>query len=82
MLLYTFHTTISLQWGRSLRAAEGLSAFQPGGPPARLQWGRSLRAAEGQRRAGLQAGAHSASMGPQLKGCGRFAHIGIVGHQL
>ena len=39
-----------LQWGRSLRAAEGCQAGASDRPDHALQWGRSLRAAEGAQR--------------------------------
>ena len=39
---------IELQWGRSLRAAEGGMAQAAVPADAPLQWGRSLRAAEGE----------------------------------
>ena len=43
----------TLQWGRSLRAAEGPYPLPIGKDTGGLQWGRSLRAAEGKHQAVL-----------------------------
>ena len=38
---------LELQWGRSIRAAEGPKVEHPDAGGDELQWGRSIRAAEG-----------------------------------
>jgi len=60
----------TLQWGRSIDAAEIAKPAKPSKQADELQWGRSIDAAEMPAPAALTAPVYPASMGPQHRCCG------------